>query len=158
MKRTYDPRRIKRNRSYTVQRLAKLYGVQPNTVRQWIKKHGLPVLEGSYPTLMHWQDIRDWMTAWQAARKWTCAPDEMSCFSCQGPRKVKAGTFRIEASNKNTFMLHGQCETCDGPMNRSSSQSKIRVDRANFMPITAPHCAPIIAHNSNADSPLNPSL
>lgn len=132
MKRSYDPRKVKRHRSYTVQDLAELYGVGTRTVRQWIKLHGLPVLEGSYPVMMHWLDIRNWMKAWQAARKWTCAADEMSCLKCRGPRKVKAGTFRVAKSNKATLMLHGDCETCGKPMNRATSREKLEADKANF--------------------------
>lgn len=158
MKRTYDPRKVKRHRSYTVKSLAKLYGVGPNTVRQWIKKHGLPVIEGSYPTLMHWAEIRSWMIAWQAARKWTCGADEMPCLKCQGPRKVKAGTFHITKSNKATLLMRGDCETCGKPMNRATSQTKLPTDMANFTKNEPKHYAPPNAHNSNLESPLNPSL
>lgn len=158
MKRTYDPRKVKRHRSYTVQSLAKLYGVGPNTVRQWIKIHSLPVIEGSYPVLMHWAEIRSWIITWQAARKWTCAANEMSCLKCRGPRKVKAGTFCVTQSNKALIMMHGDCEACGKPMNRATSQAKLEASKANFVGNPAKHCAPSNAHTSNSNSPLNPSL
>jgi len=142
MKRTYDPRKVKRYRSYTVKDLAELYGVGPNTVRQWIKKHSLPVLEGSYPVLIYWTDIREWLTARQAARKWTCGADEMSCFKCQGPRRVKAGTFRVVNSNSVTPTLKGDCDTCGSAMNRATSQAKLKADIANFTPKGPTHNAP----------------
>lgn len=156
MKRTYDPRKVKRHRSYTVQDLANLYSVGPNTVRQWIKKHDLPVIEGSYPVLMHWTEIRSWMTAWQRARKWTCAPNEMSCLKCQGPRKVKAGTFHVVVSNKALLRLKGDCEMCGNTMNRATSQAKLEGEKVNFTRIDPTHCAPLNAHTSNSNSPLNP--
>ncbi len=158
MKRTYDPRKVKRHRSYTVQDLAELYGVGPNTVRQWIKKHGLPVIEGTYPILMHCEAIRSWMIEWQAARKWTNGPDKMSCFSCGGPRRIKLGTFRIAESNKANLMLHGDCETCGKPLNRATSRAKLEADRANFTQKSQPHSAPPNAHNSNFKSLPNPLL
>lgn len=158
MKRNYDPRKVKHHRSYTVKRLAELYSVTPNTVRQWIKKHGLPVIEGSYPALMHWKAIREWMTAWQAARKWTCGADEMPCLKCKGPRRVRAGSFIVTQRNTAKVMLKGKCEICGTPMNRSSSQAKLEADTANFTQNSAAHCAPLKAHNSNAEPPLNPSL
>ncbi|MGB0906780.1 MAG: helix-turn-helix domain-containing protein [Maricaulaceae bacterium] len=156
MKRTYDPRKVKRHRSYTVQDLAALYEVGPNTVRQWIKKQGLPVIEGSYPTLMHWAEIRRWIIDWQSARKWTCAANEMSCLRCQAPRKVKAGTFRVTESNKELLMMHGDCETCGRAMNRATSRAKLNVSKANFTQSAVPHNAPPEAHTSNPQSPLNP--
>lgn len=158
MKRTYDPRKVKRHRSYTVQSLAELYDVGPNTVRQWIKKHGLPAIEGSYPVMMHWTDIRSWMIAWQAARKWTCGMDEMSCLKCQGPRRVRAGSFKVTQRNTAKVMLNGECEECGAPMNRASSQARVEADKANFTQNGAAYCAPINAHNSNAEPPLNPLL
>ena len=158
MKRTYNPLKVKRHRSYSVQELAELYEVGPNTVRQWIKKHGLPVIEGTYPALIHWEAIRIWMTAWQAARKWTCAKNEMSCLKCQSGRKVMAGTFRVTQTNDASFMLHGECETCGKSLKRATSRVKLEADKANFIGNAQAHNAPLDAHNSNPKAPLNPSL
>ena len=158
MKRNYDPRKVKRYRSYTVQELAELYEVGPNTVRQWIKKHGLPVIEGTYPTLIHWEAFRNWMTTWQAARKWTCAPDEMPCLKCQSGRKIKAGTFRVTQTNQASFMLHGECEACGQPINRVASRAKLEAKKAIFGGNAPTHYAPPNAHNSNPNAPRNPSL
>jgi len=132
MKRTYDPRKVKRHRSYTVESLAKLYGVSPNTVRQWIKKHGLPTIPDTYPVLMHWREIRDWLTKRQANRKWTCGSDEMSCFTCKGPRKIRRGTLEIIQNNTTKVMLRGDCVDCDRRLNRASSTAKLEQDLANF--------------------------
>lgn len=158
MKRTYNPLKVKRHRSYTVKDLAELFSVGCNTVRQWIKKHGLPIIKGSYPVMMFWVDIREWLTARQAARKWTCGADEMSCFKCRGPRKVKAGTFRVAKSNSVTPTLKGNCDTCGRSMNRATSQAKLGADIANFTPNGPTHNAAPNAHSSNPNPPLNPSL
>lgn len=158
MKRTYDPRKVKRHRSYTVQELAQLYEVGPNTIRQWIKKHGLPVIADTYPTLIHWEAFRTWLIDWQAARKWTCAHDEMSCLKCQRGRKVKSGTFSITESNKASLMMHGDCKTCGKPMNRTTSQAKLEANKTIFMGNTPTHYAPPNAHTSNPKPPHNPSL
>lgn len=158
MKRTYDPRKVKRHRSYTVKDLAALYGVGPNTVRQWIRNHDLPVIEGSYPVMMHWTEIRQWMAARQAARKWTCGADEMSCFKCRGPRKVRAGTFCVVNGNKPTPTLKGDCDICETPMNRATSQARLQADTANLATDNPTHNAPLIAHTRNPKPPLNPSL
>ena len=158
MKRNYDPRKVKRHRSYTVHELAELYEVGPNTVRQWVKKHGLPVIEGTYPSLIHWEAFRNWMIAWQAARKWTCAANEMSCLKCQGGRKVKAGTFRVTQTNQASFMLHGECEECGKPMQSATSRAKLDAKKAIFGGAGATHYAPPNAHTSNPNTPRNPSL
>ena len=158
MMRNYDPRKVKRYRSYTVQELAELYGVGPNTVRQWIKKHGLPVIEGTYPTLIHWEAFRTWMIAWLAARKWTCEDNELSCLSCQSGRKVKAGTFQVTQTNQESFMLHGECEVCGKPMRSATSRAKLGAKKVIFGGNASTDYAPINAHNSNPNAPRNPSL
>ena len=118
MNRTYDPRKVKRHRSYTVESLAQCLDVQPNTVRQWIKHHGLPTLPDTYPVLMHWTDIRKWITIRQESRRWKLAPDEMSCFSCNASRKIKIGTFWIEPSDTMKIIVHGDCVECGKTLNR----------------------------------------
>jgi len=116
------------------------------------------VIEGSYPVLMHWQDIRVWMTERQAARKWTCADDEMSCFKCNSPRKIRPGTFHITQDNTKKVMVHGDCEMCGHTMNRASSPKKLTIDKANFTENDPSHCDPSIAYNSNPNPQPNPSL
>jgi len=118
VKRTYDPRKVKRHRSYTVESLSQCLGVQPNTVRQWIKKHGLPTLPDTYPVLMHWEETREWLITWQASRRWKCGPDEMPCLTCKAGRKIKDGTFWIEPSNTMKITLHGDCVGCGKTLNR----------------------------------------
>ena len=158
MKRTYDPRKVKRHRSYTVQTLANIYGIKPNTVRQWIKKHDFPVIEGSYPALMHWEEIRKWMTTWQAARRWTCKPNQMSCLKCQGPTEVRDGSFWVELSNGIKITLHGDCVECGKTLNSFSTRARLDADKALFDPNGIMLTAPPKAHTSRSHSPLNTAL
>ena len=74
MRQKLNPRKIKRNRSYTVKELAQLYGVHPNTVRSWIKNEGLPSLDGAgREMLLHWAAIREWIVQRNKSRKWSPA-------------------------------------------------------------------------------------
>ena len=46
--RTYDPRRAKSNRSYTLLQIAELFDIHIATVRAWVKA-GLPLIDSQIP-------------------------------------------------------------------------------------------------------------
>ncbi len=117
MQRTYKTRRIKSNRSYTVSQLAELVEVGPRTVHAWIKK-GLPVIDDRHQKMMHGPAIRDWLNERQASRRWACGPDELPCFGCNGPRKIKPGSFKINKTNTLKIRIEGECITCGQTIGR----------------------------------------
>lgn len=158
MKRTYDPRKVKRHRSYSVKKLAALYGVTENTVRRWINKHGLPTIPDTYPVLMHWQAIRKWMTKWQEGRRWSCAPDQMSCLKCQGGRHIRESTFWVEQTNAEKFTLHGDCEACGNTLNRYSTKARLDMDSAHFVYKRPKQTDPSTAHTGHAQPSHNTTL
>lgn len=55
-------RLAKLHRNYSVEEVAKLYGVHRNTVREWIKR-GLPTNDGKRPTLILGRDLAAFLQA-----------------------------------------------------------------------------------------------
>lgn len=157
MKRNYDTRKIKGKRCYTVDALAGLLGTHPNTVRGWLRKDGLSaaLIDQKRPLMMYGTAIRKWLKGRQQKRRWTCAANEMSCFSCNGPRQIKDGSFRILPSNTQKLFAQGQCVDCGRTLNRFETLANKDKLIRQFKPeqkqsSVAPIC--------NKQTPLNDSL
>jgi len=130
MKRRYDERKIKGKRCYSIPGLAALYNLHPATVRKWIRKEGLSValIDQKRPQMMRGSEIRVWLKERRSKGLWKCADDEMSCLSCKGPRRIKAGTFRLVPSNSQKIMVQGDCVDCGHTLNRfdvAANQSRL---------------------------------
>jgi hypothetical protein len=129
MMRTYDPRRAKSNRSYTLLQIAELFDIHIATVRAWVKA-GLPLIDSQRPFMVHGLVLRQWLSERQDARKWPKAPDTLPCFTCSAPRRIKAGTFNIKSSNTDKIRVEGQCEICGKVIGRGDVRANMaRLER-----------------------------
>jgi len=132
MQRTYDPRKAKSNRSYTLKQAAELYDVNIATVRGWTR-NGLELLDDKRPYMVHGPVLRKFHEDRQAARKWPKAPDTLPCFTCSGPRKVKSGTFKINESNTDKIKLQGECIDCGETIGRGDVKKNIQKLERRFI-------------------------
>lgn len=64
-----DHRRVKLHRTYSVDEVARLLDMHPNTVRTWVRE-GLPLLDSKRPQLIHGTDLTDFLT--------TPSPEQMA--------------------------------------------------------------------------------
>jgi hypothetical protein len=70
---------VKIHRNYTVEEIARLFGIHKNTVREWIKA-GLPVLDDKRPMLVLGQQLGIFLQARRFKNKQSCQSGEMHCF------------------------------------------------------------------------------
>ena len=56
-RRRFNPRRVKINRNYTVEEVARLLQAHKNTVRSWLKE-GLPTIDRQRPALILGRDLQ----------------------------------------------------------------------------------------------------
>lgn len=154
MQRTYDTRRIKSNRSYTVSQLAELLDVSSRTVHDWTRQ-GLPVIDDHHRKMMHGPAIREWLNKRQAARRWPCGPGQLPCFGCKGPRGIKSGTFKVKSGNTLKIRIEGQCIECGRTIGRGDVKANLTSLEREFGLIQQAENDASIASNPTLQTPLN---
>jgi hypothetical protein len=145
-KRLPNPRLAKIHRTYTVEAVARLYGLHPNTVRRWIKS-GLPVCDDCRPTLILGRHLRDFLQTKRTKNKRPCRPGEIYCVRCRIPRSPAGDMADYEPSSDTGGALLGMCPVCEALMYRRVNLAKLDQIRGE-LDITMPQ-----AHSRIGDIP-----
>jgi hypothetical protein len=123
-KRHPNHRLVKIHRSYTVEEIAKLFGIHKNTVRRWVKE-GLPTIDDKRPMLILGHVLVAFLRVRRAKNKQTCKPGELYCVRCRAP-KLPAGDMAEYSPVTEKFgNLIAICPDCDALMNRRVSLARI---------------------------------
>lgn len=126
-----DIRKIRPQKCYAVQQCSDLVGVEPSTVRRWIKQ-GLPVLVDGKPLLIPGDSLKDWLKARRASRKQKCRLNELYCCRCRKPRMAKLGSVVITPRNAKTLTIKAHCIECDAKMNKGGALAMLIEIKAAF--------------------------
>lgn len=135
-KRHPNYRLVKIHRSYTVEEIAKLFGIHKNTVREWVKV-GLPVSDDKRPMLMLGHDLAAFLQARRVKNKQTCQPGEIYCVRCRTPKAPAADMAEYQPVTEKFGNLIAICPDCNSIMNRRVSMAKLGQVRGE-MDITFP--------------------
>ena len=119
-----NPQLAKIHRSYRVDEVARLLGVHPNTVRQWLKV-GLEAVDGGRPTLIQGVVLRAFLRDRQQRRKRPCSPGEIYCMRCRVPRRPAGDLVDHVPQSEYIGSLVGICPTCESLMYRKVSASRL---------------------------------
>ncbi len=107
-----NPRLPKSNLNYTVEEVARMFGVHRNTVRQWMKR-GLPTIDKRRPLLIQGRELVAFLRARRAASKRTCKPGEIYCVRCREPRRPAEGMADYRPLTATQGNLIGICPSCE---------------------------------------------
>lgn len=119
-KRSYNYRRIKIHRSYTVEGIASLFGIHKNTIRIWVKE-GLQTIDTKRPILVQGRDLATFLQARRVKNKKKCNPGEMYCVRCHTPRTPAENMVDYQPINEKIGNLIAICPCCHSIMNRRVS-------------------------------------
>jgi hypothetical protein len=122
-----NPRLAKLHRPYAVDEIARLYGVHGNTVRQWIKSHGLTPLDGGRPIVVMGATLRAFLEARRAKAKRPCPPGYLFCFACHAPRKPALGMADFVPQPKGAGKVTALCEACGTTMHRRGREDALHL-------------------------------
>ena len=135
-KRHPNPRLAKIHRNYTVEEIARLFGVHRNTVREWIKR-GLPTSDDQRPTLVLGRDLVAFLKARRAKNKRSCLPGEIYCVGCRAPKAPAGNMVEYEPVTESLGNLMALCPDCGALMNRRVGLAQLEQIRGQ-MDITMP--------------------
>ncbi|PLX37828.1 MAG: DNA-binding protein [Hyphomicrobiales bacterium] len=130
-RRTYNPRLVRRDCTYSIEQLANLFSVHANTIHLW-RRDGLRAIDGLRPILFHGSDIQAFLNNRQGRRKVKCAPTEFYCCRCRRPRVPWERLVDIEIRNSKQLLLKAVCPVCGAGMNKAGSTAKIGEYRKIF--------------------------
>ena len=146
-KRHPNHRLVKIHRSYTVEEIAKLFGIHKNTVRHWVKD-GLATTDDKRPMLILGHVLVAFLQARRVKNKQTCKPGELYCVRCRAPKSPAGDMAEYLPVTEKFGNLVGICPDCDAIMNRRVSLAKIGQVRGR-MDISFPEALRHIVESAN---------
>lgn len=111
-----DWRRIKGKYSYTVEEAARALNLHRNTVRNWVRRGGLPAMTGSRPHLILGAVLIEFLKGRRLAAKRKCGLGELFCLKCRSPRKPVAELIEHSPMASNRTRIVAICSTCESLM------------------------------------------
>ena len=118
-------RAVKRRRSYTYEEAARTLRVHKNTVRNWARAEGLPVLTGGKPHLILGCDLIDFLQVRKERRRVRLKPGEFYCFGCKAARRPAEGLVEVLPGGAGPANLRAICPACEQLMHRRVARARI---------------------------------
>jgi Helix-turn-helix domain len=124
-------RLVKLHRNYSVEDIARLFGMHKNTVRKWLEQ-GLPTIDDRRPTLILGRDLSRFLQERRQKAKQSCGAGRIYCIACRAP-KIPAGNMaECTPIGALAGSLCGICPDCDRLMYRRVNLARIdAIDRAS---------------------------
>jgi len=123
-KRRPNYRRVKIHRNYTIEEIARLFGIHKNTVRHWIKE-GLETINYKRPMLILGPVLKEFLHGRRLKNKQTCKPGELYCVRCRAPRLPAGNMADYTPVTEKFGNLVAICPDCNSLMNRRVSKARI---------------------------------
>ena len=110
-----NPNLAKIHRSYTVEEIARLYGLHRNTVRSWLKGGGLAAIDCDRPVLVQGKVLRAFLEARRTSAKRPCPAGALYCFKCREPRPPALGMADFIVGKAGAGNLEPSARPADQP-------------------------------------------
>jgi len=126
-----NPRLVKIHRNYSVEEIARLFGIHKNTVRSWLKQ-GLAAIDDRRPILILGRELSRFLRERRQKAKKTCGPGRIYCIACRAPKVPAAKTAECIPTGPLAGNLCGICPDCDRLIYRRVNLAKIDAIRGDL--------------------------
>ncbi|WP_394705941.1 helix-turn-helix domain-containing protein [uncultured Hyphomonas sp.] len=117
-------RAIRIHRSYSVDEAARTLGVAKVTVRRWIRRGGLHVIDDCKPTLILGAELSTYVKR-RRSPKHKCRLDQCYCMRCREPKAAALAEAELIQSQGASAMVRMLCETCATVMHKRISWKQV---------------------------------
>ena len=117
-------RLVKIHRTYTVNEIARLFQIHPNTIRAW-RRQGLQAIDGGRPVLFKGNMVVAFLRVRREKAKRPCRPGEIYCLPCRKPTRPAGGIVEYSPSSPTAGNLRGICRTCHRAIHRRVNRSQL---------------------------------
>lgn len=119
-----NPRLAKQHRTYTVDEIARLFGLHKQTVRNWLNA-GLEPIDRKRPLLVRGDVLGEFLTKRREARRVRCPPGTLYCAPCRAARRPVGGKVECVGVSPIAGNLRGVCSTCGRLMHRRVNLARL---------------------------------
>ena len=119
-----NPRFVKLYRTYSIEELATLFNVHPNTVRTW-RQAGLTTIDEVKPMLFLGAHVAIFLRQRKLSRKRPCKPGQIYCLPCRAPKTPALGIADFVPLNETMGDLQGLRPDCDWLMHRRVARAEL---------------------------------
>jgi hypothetical protein len=121
-----NPRLVKIHRTYSVEELAPLFKVHPNTIRAW-RDSGLTPIDEAKPMLFLGSVIVSFLERRRAAGRRPSAPGQIFCLPCRELKQPAFGIADFVPLTETNGDLQGLCPDCERLMHRRVNRTNLQV-------------------------------
>ena len=122
-------RLVKIHYSYTVEEVARLFGIHKNTVREWLR-HGLSTIDKRRPLLILGKELFRFLKSRRDSAKRPCKPGELYCVKCRQSREPAGGMTEFKPLADPIGNLVGICPVCNSMMYRRANRLRLEARSA----------------------------
>jgi Helix-turn-helix domain len=126
-----NPRLVKLHRNYSVEDIARLFGIHKNTVRSWLKQD-LAAIDDRRPTLILGRELLRFLQERRQRAKQSCGPGRIYCIACRAPKRPAGKMAECIPTGPHAGNLRGICPDCDRLIYRRVNLAKIDAVRGEL--------------------------
>lgn len=120
----YPLGRLRLSYTYSVDEVAALYEITPDTVFRWTREEGLKRLPLSKKYFVHSTDLRAFLVGLNTRNRKPCKDNEIYCCKCRTQRTPLKHTVAFAQEPNGTIRVRASCAVCGTGFNKPVSAKK----------------------------------